>query len=77
MRRCRNVQKGRSAIRMVIGRIPVAVAVLMLLAGTAGAASVPKTVAEIALYHGPDRERILIRGPIFACLCILESTVFY
>lgn len=44
------------------GFIVLALAVGMTLATPVRAASKPTTVAEIALYRGPDRERLLIEG---------------
>jgi iron(III) transport system substrate-binding protein len=40
----------------------MAVTISLSIVGMAGAASEPKTVSEIALYQGPDREKILIEG---------------
>jgi iron(III) transport system substrate-binding protein len=37
-------------------------AVLLIVGSTVMAAGKPKTVAEIALYQGPDREKVLIEG---------------
>lgn len=40
----------------------MALAVLLVATGTGSAASKPNTVGEVALYRGPDREKVLIEG---------------
>jgi iron(III) transport system substrate-binding protein len=44
------------------GAVVIFLGVLLLLAGVARAASKPATLAELALYRGPDRETILLEG---------------
>ncbi len=44
------------------GCLLLAAVILLAVAGTASAAGKPTTLAEIALYRGPDREKILIEG---------------
>jgi len=62
MRLFKNVRRGCCGSRVVIGYILLAVTISLAVVGMAGAASEPKTVAEIALYQGPDREKMLIEG---------------
>lgn len=48
-------------LNKMIGFI-ICLVLLFLAAGSAGAASRPARVADIALYRGPDREQVLIEG---------------
>lgn len=50
-----------NGLRVVLYML-VTVMFLLTVAGTGGGATKPTTVAEIALYQGPDREQILIDG---------------
>ncbi len=57
----RQKKQSRMLSKNAMGKIISAV-ILLVFAATANAASKPTTVAEIALYQGPDRERMLIDG---------------
>ncbi len=54
--------QGRGAFRTATAWALAAVIVLLGAANVEGAAGKPKTVAEIALYQGSDREKLLIEG---------------
>lgn len=57
-----NVRKGYGSSRMAMGCKLMAVTIFLAMAGAAGAAGKPMTVAEIALYRGADREKVLTDG---------------
>lgn len=52
----------RSPLKFYAGSTLLALVALILIVKTAGAVTRPATVAEIALYQGPDREPLLIEG---------------
>ncbi|HLA05726.1 MAG TPA: hypothetical protein VJZ16_07090, partial [Syntrophales bacterium] len=61
MRLLKNVRRECDGLGLAMVCILIAVTILAG-SGAAGTAGAPKTVAEIALYQGPDREKILIEG---------------
>lgn len=61
MRLLDNAQKKTRNLRFAVAHILISL-MMLLAAAAAGAVGEPKTVAEIALYQGPDREKILMEG---------------
>jgi len=58
----KNIRRRCGGSCLALGRLILAVAILLAAVGTAVAAGKPLTVAEIALYQGPDREKLLMEG---------------
>ena len=58
----KKARRGGSGLWTVVLRELITAAALLVFVATGDAASMPTTVAEIALYQGPDREQMLIEG---------------